>query len=495
MGTARKRKKITTAPRRTRRTTRGTRPTRVEATKRRSLETSAIAAMDAASDGIEHVVVLMLENRSFDNVLGALRFAIPGLDGLPECAPWRTNRTIGNVYEQKEGAANVVDPDPPHEHDEVLRQLRDGNKGFAQSYANSIADPDGKSAKVAQTMLAFGVDRLPSYHAIARRAVVCNRWFSSVPGPTWTNRLFAMSGTSLGRVKMPESLFDLNLHAYDQPSVFRRLIEAGKSYRIYCGDVPLALLLEDQRTLPSLRRMKDLDEFAADFASTDEFPEFAFIEPRYLGDEADDYHPPHDVMNGESLVAEVYDALAANPDRFARTLLVITFDEHGGFYDHVVPPETIAPDDHHDEFDFKRLGVRVPTLLVSPRLAPGVDDTLYDHTSLLRYLQAKWRLGDLGRRVAAANPIRVTPAPESLRAVHAAIPRLAIAPRGIRVARAPSDLQRSLVLLTTRLPAPAETVATGLRRAVTLPLEGAELLLQARARFVEARRTAKRSDP
>src|SRR5207244_1801173 len=95
---------------------------------------------------------------------------------------------------------------------------------------------------------------------------VCDKWFCSVPGPTWTNRLFAMSGTSRGRVKMPEGLFYPNLHRYDQPSVFRRIREAGRSHRIYFGDFPLALLLADQRRPSARLRFSPLEDFFDDAA-------------------------------------------------------------------------------------------------------------------------------------------------------------------------------------------------------------------------------------
>jgi phospholipase C len=108
-------------------------------------------------------------------------------------------------------------------------------------------------------------------------------------------------------------------------------------------------------------------------------------------------------MKGELLIARVYNALRANEDLWKTTLLVVLYDEHGGFYDHVVPPKTVAPDDFLDEFLFDSLGVRVPAILVSPWVDPGVVHTIYDHTSLLKYVTDKWNLGPLGNRTAQAN--------------------------------------------------------------------------------------------
>jgi phospholipase C len=136
--------------------------------------------------------------------------------------------------------------------------------------------------------------------------------------------------------------------------------------------------------------------------AADEFPEYCFIEPTYYQPGANDDHPTHDVMDGDRLIASVYDALRANPDLWSSSLLVILFDEHGGFYDHVSPPSAVPPDHHADEYAFDQLGVRVPAILVSPYAPIRTLDTVFDHTSLLKYLVDKWDLGPLGARTAAA---------------------------------------------------------------------------------------------
>src|SRR5581483_9596029 len=133
-----------------------------------------------------------------------------------------------------------------------------------------------------------------------------------------------------------------------------------------------------------------------------------FIEPAYMEPGANDAHPPHDIIDCDALVTKVYNAIRANDALWRSTLLVVLFDEHGGFYDHVAPPPkgdklSLPPDHHQEEYTFDRLGVRVPAILVSPYVAKGIDSTIFDHTSLLRTLQLKWGLGDLGQRTANAN--------------------------------------------------------------------------------------------
>lgn len=151
---------------------------------------------------------------------------------------------------------------------------------------------------------------------------------------------------------------------------------------------------------------RPMDRFVDDVAgSASDFPQYVFIEPCYFGSGQNDQHPPTDVMHGEVLTAEVYNALRANQELWASTLLVLTYDEHGGFFDHVAPPSTVAPDANTTRFAFDQLGVRVPALLISPWVDPGVFSAVLDHTSVLRYATDKWNLGLLGARVPQANSI------------------------------------------------------------------------------------------
>jgi len=132
------------------------------------------------------------------------------------------------------------------------------------------------------------------------------------------------------------------------------------------------------------------------------------IEPKFAGRDQNDDHPPHNIMKGEKLIADVYNAIRSQ-ELWKSSLIVILFDEHGGFYDHVSPPAAVPPAEkqEHDQYTFDRLGVRVPALLVSPWVDKRVEKTVFDHTSLLKYLIDKWGLGPLGARTQAANSIGV----------------------------------------------------------------------------------------
>jgi len=358
----------------------------------------------------------MMENRSFDRALGALQAVVPDVDGV--IAPdglLRTNEANGHVHAQLPTSVRKVDPDPPHEAENTLRQLASNAgeptmEGFASEYLR--AHPGLPPGAVGEVMRYHEAGGLAALHELAQHFLICDRWFSSLPGPTWPNRLFAMSGTSQGRVLMPSGISDVfqRVHLYKQPSIFRRLKEAEVSYRVYAGDIPMALLLSDQRELSSLKTYSRLGRFFEDArGDADEFPAFSWIEPVYMGASANDDHPPHDVALGQRLIADVFNALRANEELWASTLLIINYDEHGGFYDHVAPPGATPPDGHREEDPqgeiFSRLGVRVPALLVSPRVNRGVSHQVFDHTSVLRYLKDKWRLGSLGDRVDSANSV------------------------------------------------------------------------------------------
>jgi phospholipase C len=474
----------------------------------------AARAVAAAPDPFRHVVLLMLENRSFDHMLGALQGVMPGLDGVPPSGPPRINRDMAGVpFEQRLGAAKVVDPDPPHGTDSVLVQIAGDNGGFVSEYER--AHRGRLSAAQKQEVMAYHeVDSLWALHQLGRTFAVCDGWFCSVPGPTWTNRLFAMSGTSQGRVKMPEGIFQPNLHRYDQPSVFLRLEQARprRSLRIYFGDFPLSLLLADRRRVSSVRKYRDLEMFFdAAGRDVDDFPDFALIEPRYLNDPNDD-HPPHSVDAGQELVARVYEAIRANAELWASTLLVVTYDEHGGFYDHRVPPPAVPPDDPpHAEYEFNRLGVRVPTVLISPWITPQVVHTICDHTALLRSLQVRWGLGAMGARVAAGpdvlaalslapvprddTPMRLERPAVSKKA--AAARRRAKAPRAAAAQEPLTDHQRAIVAfsqyLDTQTPAPPTQKVRRMAKSMRSDADARQVAEARARRFLAARGARPRS--
>ena len=358
------------------------------------------------SDNISHVIVLMLENRSFDHVLGRLKKTYPKLEGINPAAPAK-NTYQGVDYVQLAGAARYLNFDPRHEYEHVMVQLSGGNGGFVQDFSQSY--PRASPTDREEVMKYHDFGTLPALHELAEHFTVCDHWYSSVPGPTWCNRLFALSGTSLGRVAMAEGIMNLNLHWYDQPTIFDRLNERQISWKVYSGDAPLSLLFVHQWEPHNAARYRLMTEFYRDVAScksdpkAGELPQFSFIEPSYCQPGANDAHPPHDILAADALVASVYNAVRANPDLWERTLLVVAFDEHGGFYDHVTPPATVPPDYHQEEYSFDQLGLRVPVILVSPWVNNAVFPDPMDHTSLLKYLIGKWSLGPLGYRTQVAG--------------------------------------------------------------------------------------------
>ena len=360
-------------------------------------------------DPIKHVVLLMLENHSFDQMLGSLQSVYPQLDGVDVESPIsRSNLdSAGRQVFQVPTAAQQVKEDPKHETKNVLAQIANENTGFVTDFQTSIK---GNTAYDRQQVMGYYVlDFLPALHQLAHNFTVCDRWFSSLPGPTWPNRFFALSGTSSGKVLMPEGVPRLDeFTAQDQVTLFDRLNEAQVSWKVYFYDFPLSLLLNHQRRAENLAQYSLIKNFYKEVTDEKHFPSFVFIEPKYLGVDQNDDHPPHNVFKAEKLIADVYNAIRSNHALWQSMLLVVTYDEHGGFYDHALPPATISPDERRDAgFSFNQLGVRVPTLLISPWVGARVEKTVFDHTSLLKYLVDKWQLAPLGARTAAANSIGV----------------------------------------------------------------------------------------
>jgi phospholipase C len=251
-------------------------------------------------------------------------------------------------------------------------------------------------------MHAFAPGQLPAYHTLAREFAICDHWFSSVPGPTWPNRFFLHCASAGGYV-------DGAFREYRMPSVFEQLRQAGRTFGIYFHDAPQTLMLKQLQASLLKGNFHHFDAFL-DHAAAGALPDYTFIEPRYFDGPkgfANDEHPPHDVRFGEELVARVYEAVRASP-RWESTLLVVLSDEHGGLYDHVPPPRADPPDDVASQsppFGFDRLGVRVPTLVISPYVPRGsVDHTVYDHASMPATIRRLFGLpSPLTRRDASAH--------------------------------------------------------------------------------------------
>ena len=450
---------------------------------------------------IRHVVVLMLENRSFDHMLGfaGLGAGLTGAEfNLVDPANPASEKVVVSNDASYLGDFGPAGIDPSHELVQVDVQLfgtspmpnpvpADTNVGFVRNYA---AQPGNTPEGGKGIMKCFDPAKLPALTTLAREFALCDQWFSSLPSQTWPNRFFAHAASSDGEVGN-------KVREYRMRTIFDNLTAAGEDWAVYFHDVPQCLTLT---SLLKREYKRNFRPYAISFAMacrTGTLPAYSFIEPRYfdfLGLKANDQHPPHDVALGEDLIADVYDNLRNSP-AWPHTLLVVTYDEHGGLYDHVLPPACTPPDDVvsvNPPFDFSRLGVRVPAVVVSPFIPKGtIDPTVYDHSSIPATLKEIFALPTfLTRRDEAANtfthtltdtmrtdtparlprPVR-PPAPPSAIVTASAMDDadLAIAAVEAQASHAPlSEFQESLIAATRRLELP-ETPRERIARLAALP--------------------------
>jgi phospholipase C len=379
---------------------------------------------------ISNIVVLMLENRSFDHMLGFLYAASGNIS------------TAGQAFEGLQGSESnpdgsgakvqvfKIDPtgsnpyfmpgaDPGEGYSATNSQLFGKtqapaapvatNGGFVTDFAYTLgweSKEQGWSilsgTVAADIMGMFIPDMLPILSGLARGYAVCDHWFSSAPTETLPNRAFASAATSQGHM-------DDKTTTYTCPSIFGVLSAHQIGWAIYGYDAePLTRLnFPDTTNAPETHFGQFPDFLRAAAAGT--LPAYTFLEPSWEAT-GNSQHPNYNVALGEQLIHDVYYALRNGP-QWNETLLIITYDEHGGCYDHVAPPlGATPPDDSAGEygFDFKRFGLRVPTVLISPLIAPG---TVYrvpstsvplDHTSILKTVQQRWNLPALTARDAAA---------------------------------------------------------------------------------------------
>lgn len=379
--------------------------------------------MPPPQDKVKHVVVLMLENRSFDHMLGGVKFAGP----VEQPTGSETNPgAAGSMVKISFDADAKTDVGPDHSHLGVMWQLTGAqaasappyfqkpyginNRGFVRSFEQTSIDHNppipGYGSRI---MRCHPESHVPVLATLAREYAVCDHWFCSVPGETWPNRNYAHSGTSDGETNIQKRTFT-------NDTIFNRLDNAKKRWRVYHDGIAQIWVFPKLWTSLAFRgRFHSIDRLEEDVAARN-LPEYTFIEPRHFGKKADSQHPDNEANErsfhaGEALIKRVYDALRANPSIWNATLLIITYDEHGGFYDHVPPPTTaVRPDNKESEegFLFDMLGVRVPTVLVSPWIPKGtVDSNVYDHSSIPRTVRARFApmTQPLSAREAVANTI------------------------------------------------------------------------------------------
>jgi phospholipase C len=361
---------------------------------------------------IDHFVVLMLENRSFDSMLGRLYSGREDYDGL-KGDEFNLDKD-GNRVEawNSEGLDNasmsVPDPDPGELWLDINEQLF-GTKpitdpsaadmsGFVRNYQSQTDSPPYPARNV---MHYYTPDQLPVMSALARQFAVSDRWHASAPCQTWPNRFFVHCGTAGGYENNGPPHFP-----YLMPTIFKQLEDAGIPWRVYFHDFPQSLTLAD--LWPHVGNFRLFEEFVSDCAAGT-LPAYSFLEPRYFAglELPNDQHPPHNVTMGEQLIAEVYNALRSGPN-WTGTMLIVTYDEHGGIYDHVPPPGAQPPSGQETKpFKFDRYGVRVPALVISPYVAPGTvlrpdGGRVFDHTSIMATLCRRYGLEPLTDRVKVA---------------------------------------------------------------------------------------------
>lgn len=381
-----------------------------------------------AASPIEHVVVLMMENHSFDHMLGYFPPPIGTLAETPRCLPNPDSSGAPSQYCTTEWQDQwSISPCPQHDHPNVMEQIYRSSSqqppwpdpapmnGFLTNYAKCPGNPS-----LSQLMGSFAPNALPTLFTLATSYTVCTNWFSSVPGPTGPNRLFANCASSGGYAgtqydNMPCQLASL-------PSVFAKLEMAGRTWQIYHEDKEFAteLVLDTVRNRPSANTVDPcflrfcIDALAGTLAN------YVFLTPSLPNSQHDSW----DARQGDVVMNNVYNALVDSP-LWESTLLLITYDEHGGHYDHVPPPlsyvndagQTVKienpdgrcwnagtwGDSAKPEFDFTCLGARLPAIIVSAYTPPGIDATVYEHASISATLNELWGIGTLTKRDASAN--------------------------------------------------------------------------------------------
>jgi phospholipase C len=425
---------------------------------------------------IQHVFVLMLENRSFDHMLGfsgiagtdAVSGAPTSINGLTEAESslrqvarlWQSNSvsgivrreggkwpppptislrallasSISNTYSNQsfsvtQPADYAMPVDPCHEFPCVTQQLCGAgvtypfggeyppilNDGFVASYVAS-----GGQSNPGEIMKCYSPGQLPVLNALAQNFVVCDNWHASLPGPTWPNRFFAHAASSGGLDHSPSTgemtkweTVPGEGFSFPNGSIFDRMNDVHVAWRLYAPDDELPIVAA-LKGIDVITDIHDYNDFASDVTRANYPASYTFIEPSY-GNVLDfkcgtSQHPLDDVTRGESLIKATYEAVRNSP-LWSNSLLIITWDEHGGFYDHVPPPPAVAPGDtavgseyNQYGFTFQQYGPRVPAVVISPLIPANlIDHRVHDHASIPATLEACFGLSSMTQRDANAS--------------------------------------------------------------------------------------------
>ncbi|OVA02926.1 Phosphoesterase [Macleaya cordata] len=333
---------------------------------------------------IKTVVVLVQENRSFDHMLGWMKSLNPEINGVSgtESNPLSTTDPNSNRIYFGDRSEHV-DPDPGHSFQAVYEQLY-GVQFEASSSVNKVPTMEGfaqqaesKQKGLSDTVMnGFKPESIPVYKELVSEFALFDRWFSSVPAETQPNRLFVHSATSHGAITNDTKKL---IEGYPQKTIFESMDEDGYSFGIYHQYPPSTLFYRNLRKLKYVGNFHQFDLHFKNHCEEGKLPNYVVIEQRYFDLKllpGNDDHPSHDVAEGQKFIKHVYETLRASP-QWNEMLFIITYDEHGGFYDHV-PTPTVgvpSPDDivgpEPYKFQFDRLGVRVPTIMISPWIERG----------------------------------------------------------------------------------------------------------------------------
>jgi phospholipase C len=343
---------------------------------------------------IDHIVVVMQENHSYDNYLGML------------------GRGDGLTLDHK-GRPTNTNPDPTggyvrafHESDtaqagHVTQTWNASHLQYGNGRNNGFIGPESSSD---WSMAYYTGDEIPFYHSLAKAFPLCDRYFCSVLAQTYPNRRFLLAGTAFGLIATDDSSIT---GIPPNGTIFDRLDANNISWASYATNVSTLYVIADIVN-KNPTRVKSIDQFHAD-ARSGSLPAVSYVDPNILTGTEEN---PQDLSLGEYFVSTVVDSLMNSP-AWHRTMLVWTYDEHGGYYDHVPPPPAIPPDDIQpvltgadEPGGYDRYGFRVPTVVVSPYSKPHfVSHTVYDHTSVLKTIERKWNLPAMTYRDANANDL------------------------------------------------------------------------------------------
>ena len=424
---------------------------------------------------IDHIVVLMLENRSFDCLLGKLYEGRADFEGLTDNeqnpAPDGSAVQVWNKPGTDEATMTIPDPDPGELWVDINEQLF-GTKivpnpppipamnGFVRNYLDQKTRHPSLNYASESIMHYFKPDQVPVLTALATQFAVCDHWFASAPCQTWPNRWFVHTATADRHENNDPP------HLPDVTTIYNRLEEAGiNDWNIYFHDMAQAHTLLQLFLLGS--HFQFYRQFQLDCQSGN-LPAYSFIEPQYYADlvsPENDQHPPSVVTLGEQLIADVYNCIRSSP-AWPKTLLIITYDEHGGCFDHVPPPPAVSPEPpiSNQTFAFNRYGVRVPAVIVSPYVPPGTifgksSPVPFDHTSIIATVRKRFNitapLTERDDRAPDLDSVLTLPTPTNN---GPSLPPKALpytpSPRAAAVAQAmpPNGMQKALVGLAANFP-------------------------------------------